>query len=175
MTRVAVVQAGSVAFDTPASVDRFEDFLTEIAERGAVLAVFPEAFVGGYPKGHDFGTVVGSRSEEGRDWYARYRAAAVAVPGPTTERLAAAAGERGIDVVVGVIERDRGTLYCTALFLGADGSLRGLHRKLMPTAAERLIWGFGDGSTMPVVDMAPGRVGAAICWENYMPAYRMAL
>ena len=76
-------------------------------------------------------------------------------------------------LVIGVIERDAGTLYCTVLFFGPDGQLMGKHRKLMPTAAERLVWGFGDGSTMPVFDTPIGRLGAVICWENYMPAMRL--
>ena len=78
-------------------------------------------------------------------------------------------------LVVGVIERDGATLYCTALFFGPDGALLGKHRKLMPTASERLVWGQGDGSTIPVLDTAAGRIGAAICWENYMPMLRQAM
>jgi len=77
--------------------------------------------------------------------------------------------------VIGVIERDGGTLYCTALFFGPDGKLLGKHRKLMPTALERMIWGFGDGSTLTVVDSPYGRIGSVICWENYMPMMRMAM
>jgi nitrilase len=76
-------------------------------------------------------------------------------------------------LITGVIERDGGTLYCTVLFFSPEGTLLGKHRKLMPTASERLIWGFGDGSTMPVFSTPFGRVGAVICWENYMPLLRM--
>ncbi|OWW18306.1 hypothetical protein AYR66_01650 [Noviherbaspirillum denitrificans] len=78
-------------------------------------------------------------------------------------------------LVVGVIERGGGTLYCCVLFFDADGNCLGKHRKLMPTGAERLIWGFGDGSTLPVFDSPLGRIGAVICWENYMPLLRMAM
>ncbi len=78
-------------------------------------------------------------------------------------------------MVVGVVERDGGTVYCTALYVGPDGALLGQHRKLMPTAIERLIWGFGDGSTLRVIDAPIGRFGALICWENYMPLARMAM
>jgi len=78
-------------------------------------------------------------------------------------------------LVIGVIERDGGTLYCTVLFFGPDGGLAGKHRKLMPTAMERLIWGYGDGSTLPVIETGFGRVGAVICWENYMPLLRAAM
>jgi len=82
--------------------------------------------------------------------------------------------ENSLHLVIGVVERDGGTLYCTALFFSPDGYL-GKHRKLMPTAAERLVWGFGDGSTLPVFDTPFGRLGAVICWENYMPLLRMAM
>jgi nitrilase len=96
------------------------------------------------------------------------------VPGPDVDRIATAAGEHAIQLVVGVIERDGGTLYCTTLFFSPDGYL-GKHRKLMLTGAERLIWGFGDGSTLPVYDTSLGRLGAVICWENMMPMLRMTM
>lgn len=175
MTRVGAVQAGSIVFDTPATLDKLESLVADGADLGVDLLVFPEAFVGGYPKGHDFGAVVGSRSESGRDWFRRYFESAIELPGPETDRLGAVAKEFGINLVVGVIERDGGTLYCSVLFYSADGSVLGKHRKLMPTGSERLIWGFGDGSTMPVVETSSGRLGAAICWENYLPLYRTTL
>ncbi len=175
MVRVAAVQAGSIAFDTPATMEKLETLVSGAAAHRADFAVFPEAFVGGYPKGHGFGSVVGSRSEEGRDWFRRYYDSAIDVPGPETEQIAALAAEHAMELVVGVVERDGGTLYCTALFFGRDGLLLDKHRKLMPTAAERLVWGYGDGSTMPVVETATGRIGAAICWENYLPMYRSTL
>src|SRR5579883_706604 len=170
---VAVVQAGGVLFDAAAAVAKAERLLAETA--GAQLVVFPEAFVGGYPKGEDFGARVGSRTPEGRKLFRRYYEGAIDVPGPETERLAAAAREAGAWVVIGAIERDAGTLYCTALYFSPDGKLAGKHRKLMPTAMERLIWGFGDGSTLPVMDTAFGKLGAVICWENYMPLLRTAM
>jgi nitrilase len=80
-----------------------------------------------------------------------------------------------LHVVIGVIERDGGTLYCTTLIFVPGRGLMGKHRKLMPTGSERLIWGFGDGSTLPLVDTAIGRLGSAICWEHYMPMYRQYL
>src|SRR5262249_24267910 len=104
-----------------------------------------------------------------------YFDAAIEVPGPETERLREAAAAYRSYVVIGVIEREIGTLYCTALFFSPDGRLLGKHRKLMPTALERMIWGFGDGSTLTVVDSPSGRIGSVICWENYMPMLRMAM
>ncbi|MDJ0923159.1 MAG: nitrilase-related carbon-nitrogen hydrolase [Acidimicrobiia bacterium] len=175
MVRVAAVQAGSLVFDTPATMDKFERLVVGAANQRAEVAVFPEAFVGGYPKGHGFGTVVGSRTEEGRDWFRRYYESAIDLPGPEIERMGALASDHSMALVVGIVERDMGTLYCTVVFLGPDGTLLAKHRKLMPTAAERLVWGFGDGSTMPTVDTPVGKLAAAICWENYMPMYRATL
>ncbi|MCM2252217.1 MAG: carbon-nitrogen hydrolase family protein, partial [Ramlibacter sp.] len=100
---------------------------------------------------------------------------AVSVDGPEVSQLAKAAARHGMYVVLGIIERDGGTLYCTAVYLGPEGAVLGKHRKLMPTALERLVWGFGDGSTLAAVDTPHGKLGAVICWENYMPALRMAM
>jgi len=175
MVTAAVVQAGSKIFDLDATLERLEQFALKAARDGAELVVFPEAFVGGYPKGLDFGARVGQRSAEGREWFARYWRSSIDVPGPETGRIGEIARTLGLYMVVGAIERDRGTLYCTALYFGADGRLTGKHRKVMPTAMERLIWGFGDGSTLGIADTALGRIGAAICWENYMPPLRMTL
>ena len=173
--RAAVVQAGSILFETDQTLAKAEQLVADAAGRGAQLVVFPEAFIGGYPKGSDFGARVGSRTPEGRKYFRRYFENAIDVPGPATERLGEAARSHGVWLVVGVIERDGGTLYCTALFFASDGSLAGKHRKLMPTAMERLIWGFGDGSTMPVIETGFGKLGAVICWENYMPLLRAAM
>jgi nitrilase len=169
------VQAGAVPFNWQASVDKACRLAAEAAAKGAALAVFPEAFISAYPKGLDFGSRVGSRTPEGREQFRRYWASAIEVPGPATRTLAAAARENNIHIVIGVIERDGNTLYCTALFFAADGTLLGKHRKLMPTAHERLVWGFGDGSTISVFDTRLGKLGAVICWENYMPMLRMAM
>lgn len=172
---VAVVQAASVGFDLPATLDKLEALVADAAGRGAQLVVLPEAFVGTYPKGADFGVRVGLRTPEGREWFQRYWDNGIAVPGPECERIGAIARRHGVELVVGVIEQGGSTLYCSVLFFAPDGSLRGKHRKLVPTAMERVIWGQGDGSTMPVLDTPLGRVGAAICWENYMPLYRSTL
>jgi nitrilase len=147
----------------------------QCAQRGARIAVFPEAFVSAYPKGLDFGARVGGRTPEGRTMFRRYFESAVDVPSPATERIGDCARRNELYLVIGVIERAGGTLYCTVLFFSPDGSLLGKHRKLMPTAMERLIWGSGDGSTLPVFETPLGRLGAVICWENYMPLLRMAM
>jgi nitrilase len=173
--RVAVVQAGALPFDRKGSVEKACSLATKAAEQDARLVVFPEAFVSVYPKGLDFGARVGLRSPEGRDDFRRYWESAVDVRGPETDILADSARDNSIYLVIGVIERDIGTLYCTILFFAPDGRLMGKRRKIMPTAMERLIWGFGDGSTLPVFDTPLGKIGAVICWENYMPMLRMAM
>jgi nitrilase len=172
---VGAVQAGSTLFDTPATLVKAEQYIREAAAAGARLIVLPEAFLGGYPKGFDFGITVGSRSPEGRELFRRYREAAVQLDGPEIARLAELAAELEVHLVVGVIERDGGTLYCTAVFVDPRDGLVAHHRKLMPTAAERYLWGQGDGSTMPAVRTDVGVLGAAICWENYMPLFRQSM
>lgn len=171
----ACVQAASVGLDTARTIEKARDLAAEAARGGAKLVLFPEAFVGSYPRGADFGAVVGSRTPAGRDAFAAYHAAAIDIPGPGVAALGAIARESNIVLGIGAIERDLGTLYCALLFFDADGRFLGRRRKLMPTAAERLVWGFGDGSTLDVHPTALGRVGGAICWENYMPLLRTAL
>ncbi|MEM7111030.1 MAG: carbon-nitrogen hydrolase family protein [Chloroflexota bacterium] len=176
---VAVVQAAPVLFDREASIEKACQLTREAASQGAQLVLFPEAFIPCYPRGLGFGTVVGSRSSEGRLTWQRYWEGAMDVPGPDTDKLGAVAKETGCYLAIGVIERDstfsRGTLYCTLLYFGPDGKLLGKHRKLKPTAAERLIWGEGDGSTLTTLDTPLGKIGGLICWENYMPLARMAM
>jgi nitrilase len=175
VTRVAVAQAASIPFDLGATVTKAEGLIAEAAAGGAELVVFPEAFIGCYPKGTAFGAVVGRRNGAGRDLYRRYFDAAVELDGPEVTRLLGASAEHRIFVVVGVIERSGATLYCTALMIDPVAGLAGIHRKLMPTGTERLIWGFGDGSTIGTAQSSAGRVGTVICWENYMPALRQAM
>src|SRR5262249_41567770 len=143
IVRASVVQAGSVPFDLRASLEKAQRLLASAARERAELVVFPEAFLGGYPKGCDFGARVGMRSPDGRSTFRRYFESAVDVPGPVTEALGDACRAARSHLVMGVIERDGGTLYCTALFFDSQGQLIGKHRKVMPTAMERLIWGFG--------------------------------
>jgi nitrilase len=169
----AVVQMASVPSDPMATAEKAAARLREAAANGAKLVVFPEALIGGYPKGASFGAPIGMRKPEGREAFARYHAAAIDLDGPEVACLADACAETGVFALVGVIERDKATLYCTVLYFDGAKGLVGKHRKLMPTAGERLIWGFGDGSTMPAFKTDLGTIGAVICWENYMPALRM--
>ncbi|WP_026174003.1 nitrilase-related carbon-nitrogen hydrolase, partial [Martelella mediterranea] len=150
--KAAVVQAAPVLFDTPRTIEKLADLVHDAAHQGAELVVLPEAFVGGYPKGLDFGARLGMRSPEGREDFRRYFASAIEMAGPEAERLAAVARDNGVHLVTGVIERDGGTLFCSTLTYGPTGALLSKHRKLMPTALERLVWGFGDGSTIGVAE-----------------------
>lgn len=174
--RVAVVQAAPVIMNLDQTLEKVRTWTAEAASQGARLVLFPEAYVSAYPRGLSFGTKVGSRSPKGReDWY-RYYESSIEVPGRETEILGEIAKEYALYLVIGVIEKERsGTLYCTVLHFGPDGALLGKHRKLKPTAAERVIWGEGDGSTLPVFDTPYGKMGSLICWENYMPLARLAL
>jgi nitrilase len=173
--RAAVIQSAPVVFNREATIGKVRELTARAAAEGAKLVVFPEAFVSAYPKGLDFGARVGSRTLEGRQMFRRYFESALEIPSPDLDALAATARDHSVYLVIGVIERDGGTLYCTALFFSPDGHLLGKHRKLMPTAMERLIWGMGDGSTLPVFDTPIGKIGAVICWENYMPLLRTAM
>lgn len=173
--RAAVVQAAPIAFQQQQTLEKVHTLTAEAAHQGTQLVVFPEAFISAYPRGLSFGAVVGSRSPAGREEFRRYWESAVDVPGPAVSRLASIAAENRVYLVMGVVERDGGTLYCSVLFFGPDGTYLGKHRKVMPTASERLVWGCGDGSTLPVFDTPFGRLGAVICWENYMPLLRMTM
>jgi len=176
---IAVVQAAPVLFNKDETVVKTCKLIREASANGAGIVLFPEAFIPAYPRGLSFGTVVGSRTEAGRHTWQRYWEHAISVPGVETQIIGEAAKKASAYVAIGVIEKDstysKGTLYCTLLYFAPDGTLLGKHRKLKPTAAERLIWGEGDGSTMPVFDTPYGMIGGLICWENYMPLARMAM
>ena len=166
----AAVQAAPVFLDRDATIEKVTLLAKEAAAGGAGLIVFPEAFVPGYPD-----WVWRSTPWSDQAWYERLYDEAVEVPGPATEALAAAAREASAYLSIGVNERDGGTLYNTLLYFTPDGSMLGKHRKLMPTGAERLVWGQGDGSGLLVFDTVFGRLGGLTCWENYMPLARAAL
>ncbi|MEZ3498272.1 carbon-nitrogen hydrolase family protein [Pantoea sp. KPR_PJ] len=172
---VAALQLGSCPEGKQATLEKILSWEDQIVSSGARLVVMPEALLGGYPKGDTFGTHLGYRLPEGRDKFARYFDNAIDIPGPETHALAELSARTGATLVVGVIERDTSTLHCSVIFFDPEKGIVGKHRKLMPTGTERLIWGQGDGSTLPVVETATGRAGAAICWENHMPLLRTAM
>jgi nitrilase len=170
VVRAAAVQIAP-DFERPdGTLARVLDALDEAAGRGAHLVVFPETFVPYYP----YFSFVLPPCQQGAPHLALYDRAVV-VPGPVTHAVAARAKARGTVVVLGVNERDHGTLYNTQLVFDADGLLVLKRRKITPTYHERMIWGQGDGSGLKVVDTAVGRVGALACWEHYNPLARYAL
>jgi nitrilase len=171
----AVVQAAPILFDLDKSIEKFGDLAHDAKKEGSILTVFPEAFLSAYPKDSDFGTRFGYRTDDGREEFRRYYESSIAVDSPEMAKLSKVIKSVGSDIIIGVIERDGGTLYCSTFFFDAKGNFRGKHRKLMPTALERLTWGQGDGSTLPVFDTPAGKVGSVICWENYMPLLRTTM
>ncbi len=175
--KVACIQATPVIFNVEKTIEKTISLIAQAAKQGCELIVFPETFIPGYPAGLSFGTVIGNRSEAGRDQFKEYWQNSIEVPSKHTEKLGLYAKKHKVFLAIGVTERDliNKTLYCTLLYFGSDGSLLGKHRKLKPTAAERLVWGDGDGSTLVTYDTKLGKIGGLICWENYMPLARMAM
>jgi nitrilase len=175
--RVAVVQAAPVFLNLEATVEKACQLVEEAASGGAELIVFPEAFIPGYPAWVWF--VPPGHTHPLRELYTALHANSVSIPGPQVSRLSEVAAECGVTVALGINERNSeasdSTLFNTLLFLGPDGKVMGKHRKLIPTAGERLVWGQGDGSDLEVYDLPVGRVGGLLCWENYMPLARATL
>ncbi|CAK7236574.1 Nitrilase [Sporothrix curviconia] len=171
VVRVAAVQAAPFAFDLAKSLEKLRTLTAEAAIAGADLVVFPEAFLSAYPWRYNFDATVGAR----RKWFAKYYDSAVAIPSPEFTGLSQTAKQNRVFLHVGIVEKEGGTLYCTSVLFDREGSLLYKHRKLVPTAAERLVWGRGAGDGLAVSNTELGNVGGLICWENYMPAARMAL
>ncbi|MDX7950508.1 Nit6803 family nitriliase [Lichenihabitans sp. Uapishka_5] len=168
--RAAAVQIAPDLDSGAGTLERVLNAIAEAAGKGANLVVFPETFVPWYPYFSFVHPPVMTGGE-----HLRLYEHAVVVPGPVTEAVASAARRYGLVVVLGVNERDHGSLYNAQLVFDADGSLKLKRRKLTPTFHERMIWGQGDGAGLKVVDTAVGRVGALACWEHYNPLARYAL
>ena len=171
------VQHAPVFLDRDATIELACDLIADAAARGAKLVVFPEAFVPGYPVW--IWHLPAGKTHELRALYTELVRQSVTVPSPATDRLCRAARAHGVTVAIGINERNDdasgGSLFNSLLWIGPDGAIVGCHRKLMPTAGERLIHAQGDGSTLAVHELAIGRVTGLICWENYMPLARYAV
>ncbi|SGZ46212.1 CIC11C00000000620 [Sungouiella intermedia] len=173
---VAALQIGAAKEGSAKTVEKILSYEQELIDKKVKLVVLPEATIGGYPKGSQFGTYLGYRLPEGRKDFVEYYNQSILVPGPEIAQLEGLSRRTGTIIAVGVIERGGSTLYCTLVYIDPTKGYVGKHRKLMPTATERLVWGQGDGLTLYVAESKElGNIGGGICWENYMPLYRASM
>lgn len=175
--KVAAAQLTPVFLNKEKTVEKACDAILEVGKKGARLVVFPEAFISGYP---DWVWLIpNSQGTELNELYVKLVQNAVSVPDYATERLCKAAKSAGVNVVIGMHERNSETsgasLYNSLLFISEEGVILGKHRKLIPTGGERLIWAQGNGSTLRSYETAAGKIAGLICWENFMPLARNAI
>ena len=175
--KVAIAQIAPVFLDKSKTVEKACEFIAKAANNGAKLIVFPEAFISGYPDW--VWSIPNGKSDELNALYAKLVENAVSVPDEATDKLCKAAKAEGINLVMGMNERNSETsgtsLYNSILFIDENGGILGKHRKLIPTGGERLIWAQGDGSTLVSHKTSAGSVGGLICWETFMPLARTAI
>lgn len=176
--KTCIVQQPPVYLDLDKTMARALELIAEAAADGARLIVFPEAWFPGYPT-FVWRLAPGAGMGKTDEMFARLQDNAIDRLGGGLAPLQEAAAEHGVVLVLGYNEIDSGvsgsTLFNSCAIIDADGRIANNHRKLMPTNPERMVWGFGDASGLRVVDTAVGRIGALICWENYMPLARFAL
>ncbi len=176
--RIAIVQKPPQLLDRTTTIAQAAASVAEAAAGGAGLVVFPEAHVPGYPA-WIWRLRPGGDMDLAERLHMKLLDNAVDLSTDHLAPLQQAAREHRVTIVCGIDERDsefsRSTLYNTVVVIAPDGTIAKRHRKLMPTNPERMVWGFGDGSGLRVVDTPAGRVGALICWENYMPLARFSL
>ncbi len=173
---VAAVQDSPSFLNLKESVAKAGDLILKAGKSGARLVVFPETWLPGYPIWLDSAPEAAIWDHPpAKEIFGQLFVNSATIPGPEIDPLCRAAKAAGTIVVMGLHERDGGTLYNTMLYISADGEILGKHQKLMPTYTERLVWGQGDGSTLTVVDTAFGRLGGLVCWEHWMPLARAAM
>ncbi len=175
--KVAAAQAAPVYLDKDATIKKACFLIEEAAKKGAELIVFPEAFIPGYP---DWVWLIpNSRSKELNDLYLELVNNAVSSGDGSIKELSRVAEENNIYVVIGINEINKessgGSLYNSLLYINEKGGVEGIHRKLIPTGGERLVWARGDGSTLHTFETSIGKLGGLICWENFMPLARQAM
>ena len=178
MPRIAIVQQPPVLLNRSATIEKAVAEVAKAAAEGAALIVFPEAYIPGYPA-WVWHLRPGGDMPLSEELHAALFENAVSLEGDDLAPLCEAARQHGVTIVCGMDERateaSRTTLYNTVVTIGPDGDILNRHRKVMPTNAERMVWGFGDATGLKVVDSSCGRLGALICWENYMPQARLAM
>lgn len=175
--KVGVVQATPALFDIEKTAQIVIDWTGKGAAQGCELLLFPESFIPCYPRGLDFDSVVGRRTEKSRNQWLDYWENSIETSSTYIQQIGEAIRKAGIFVGLGVTERESvgGSLHCALLYFDKQGNLIGKHRKLKPTGLERYIWAESDGSTLVSFDTEIGKIGGLICWENYMPLARMAM
>ena len=175
--KVCLVQDSPVFFNLEETLKKVERLTEDYAAKGCQLIVFPESFIPGYPRGFDFGAVIGSRSPQGRKLYADYHKNSLDLQSEGLRRLEKSAKKLGVYMVVGATEKEQAnsSLYCSMLYISPKKGLLGVHRKIKPTGTERLVWAEGEGSSLVSFSTDIGRLGGLICWENYMPLARMSM
>ncbi len=175
--KVALIQDSPVFFDKNKTIAKMETLVKTSAKQGANLIVFPESFIPGYPRGFDFGTTVGNRTQEGRELYATYVNNSIDLQSNDLKTLERISKDNNAYLVIGVTEKQshNGSLYCSMLYLSPTKGLLGVHRKIKPTGTERTIWAEAGGESLVSFNTNIGLLGGLICWENYMPLARMAM
>jgi len=178
MKKIAIIQEAPYVLDKVRTIKKAADIINKVSKKGAKLIIFPEAFIPGYPAWI-------WRLKPGGDWgtcealHTRLLKNSVDLSSNDLKPMLAAAKENKVTVVCGINERDnqnsRSTIYNAVITIDAQGNIINNHRKLMPTNPERMVWGFGDGHGLNVIDTPVGRIGSLICWENYMPLARYSL
>jgi nitrilase len=175
--KVGVVQATPALFDLEKTVEIIVTLIELGASEWYKMLLFPESFIPCYPRGLDFGAIIGKRTEKGRNQWLDYWENSLEIPSKSFETIQKAVKKANIFVFLGVTERANigGSLYCSLLYFDPEGKLIGTHRKLKPTGLERYVWAESDGSTLVSFDTKLGKIGGLICWENYMPLARVAM
>lgn len=175
--KVCLVQDSPVFFDKERTIQKLEALAQQYSKEGCDLIVFPESFIPGYPRGFSFGTSIGSRTDEGRKLYSEYRKNSIDLESEDLKRLENLSGKLNVYLVIGVTEKtgSHGSLFCSMLYISPDQGLLGVHRKIKPTGAERLVWSEASGKSLVTFQTKIGKLGGLICWENYMPLARMSM
>ncbi|MFL1010945.1 carbon-nitrogen hydrolase family protein [Flavisericum labens] len=175
--KVCLIQDNPVFFDKEKTIAKVEQLTKKYAKDGCELIVFPESFIPGYPRGFSFGTKIGSRTNEGRNLYSEYYRNSIDIESKDLKRLEKLSKSENVYLVIGATEKENthGSLHCSMLYISPTDGLLGVHRKIKPTGAERVIWSDSDGESLVSFDTKIGKLGGLICWENYMPLARMSM